>query len=193
MSKVSNVLLMLQYLENGRKYSIDELSSLLEVSPRMVRVYKDELEKTGIYVDTIMGPYGGYVLRQNFKLPVRRFDKEDYLFLRDLKIEKENSERLKEISLKVKSSCEDFNDTDLLGEEKSIYNILAKGIKEQKKVLINYKSYIHGCEDRVIRPLNLFLYNDGWGCAAFCEKRGDLRHFELKRINSIELLDEKFN
>ena len=38
----------------------------------------------------------------------------------------------------------------------------------------------------------LFLYNSGWGCAAFCELRQDLRHFELKRINKMELLDETF-
>lgn len=48
MSKISNVLLMLQYLENDRKYSIKELSEKLEVSERMVRCYKDELEKAGI-------------------------------------------------------------------------------------------------------------------------------------------------
>ena len=64
MSKISNVILMLQYLSNGRKYSIKELSEKLEVTPRMVRMYKDELEKAGIYIDTIMGPYGGYVLNQ---------------------------------------------------------------------------------------------------------------------------------
>ena len=33
---------------------------------------------------------------------------------------------------------------------------------------------------------DMFLYNCGWGCAAFCEFRYDLRHFELKRINKIE-------
>ena len=38
----------------------------------------------------------------------------------------------------------------------------------------------------------LFKYNSGWGCAAFCELRQDLRHFELKRINKMELLDETF-
>ena len=62
MSKISNVLLMLQYLENGRKYNIKELADKLEVSERMIRVYKEELEKAGIYIDTMMGPYGGYVL-----------------------------------------------------------------------------------------------------------------------------------
>jgi len=64
MSKLSNELLMLKYLSNGRKYNIQELSELLEVTPRMIRLYKEDLDEAGIYIDTIMGPYGGYVLNQ---------------------------------------------------------------------------------------------------------------------------------
>lgn len=71
MSKISNVLSMLEYLSSGKKYSIAELSEKLEVSPRMIRVYKDEIEKAGIYIDTIKGPYGGYVLNQNINVPKR--------------------------------------------------------------------------------------------------------------------------
>ena len=71
MSKISNVLIMLEYLSTGRKYSIAELSKKLEVSPRMIRIYKDEIEKAGIYIDTIKGPYGGYVLNQNINFPKR--------------------------------------------------------------------------------------------------------------------------
>lgn len=37
----------------------------------MIRVYKDEIEKAGIYIDTIKGPYGGYVLNQNINVPKR--------------------------------------------------------------------------------------------------------------------------
>ena len=47
MSKISNCLLMLEYLENGRKYNIKELAEKIEVSERMVRSYKEELEKAG--------------------------------------------------------------------------------------------------------------------------------------------------
>lgn len=71
MSKISNVLTMIEYLSTGKKYSIAELSELLEVTPRMVRVYKDEIEKAGIFIDTIKGPYGGYVLNQNINVPKR--------------------------------------------------------------------------------------------------------------------------
>lgn len=76
MSKLSNVLMMLQLLQNKRKYSIKELSEIIEVSPRMIRQYKDELEYAGIYIETIYGPYGGYVLNQEVKLP-ERFIKPD--------------------------------------------------------------------------------------------------------------------
>lgn len=48
MSKISNVLTMLQLLQSGRKYNINELSKELEVSERMIRVYKEDLEKAGI-------------------------------------------------------------------------------------------------------------------------------------------------
>ena len=71
MSKISNVLVMLQLLQNGKKYSIKELSEKIEVSERMIRKYKDELEYAGVYIETIRGPYGGYVLNQNINVPKR--------------------------------------------------------------------------------------------------------------------------
>ena len=101
MSKISNVLLMLQYLENGRKYNIKELSDKLEVSERMIRVYKEELEKAGIYIDTLMGPYGGYVLNQSVRIPSRKFTKEDYDFLHNLNVKSEDKEKLELIADKV--------------------------------------------------------------------------------------------
>ena len=45
MSKISNAITMLQILSTGRKYSINDLANELEVTPRMVRIYKEELEK----------------------------------------------------------------------------------------------------------------------------------------------------
>ena len=194
MSKISNVILMLEYLQNGRKYNIKELSEKLEVSERMIRVYKEELEKAGIYIDTIMGPYGGYVLNQNIRIPTRKFIKSDYEFLKNLKVEEDQKEKLQIIADKVHGVYFDSKDEtiELKDNIKNYYNILTRAIKEKRKVKINYYSYKQGNLDRVIRPYDMFLYNTGWGCAAYCELRNDLRHFELKRINNIELLDDKF-
>ena len=69
MSKLSNTIMLLRLLQNGKKYSIKELANELEVSPRMIRTYKNELECAGIYIESIRGPYGGYYLNQNIKLP----------------------------------------------------------------------------------------------------------------------------
>ena len=85
MSKISNVLTMIEYLSSGRKYTIAELSEKLEVTPRMIRVYKDEIEKAGIYIYTIKGPYGGYVLNQNINVP-KRFITPNEINLRDKSI-----------------------------------------------------------------------------------------------------------
>ena len=69
MSKLSNTIMLLRLLQNGKKYSIKELAEKIEVSPRMIRQYKNELELAGIFIESIRGPYGGYYLNQNIKLP----------------------------------------------------------------------------------------------------------------------------
>ena len=194
MSKISNVIMMLKYLEKGRKYSVSELASKLEVSNRMVRVYKDELEKAGIYIDTIKGPYGGYVLNQSIRVPARKFKLDDYLFLKNLKVDDSDRDRLDLLADKVHGVYFDSIDEqiELKDDIKSYYNLLERAIRKHQKVKINYYSFVHGNQDRIIHPLDMFLYNTGWGCAAYCELKNDLRHFELKRINNLELLDDYF-
>lgn len=95
MSKLSNTLMMLELLQNGRKYSIKELSEKLEVSPRMIRKYKDELELVGIYVESLRGTYGGYYLNQSIKLPDR--------FLKPENIKLNNKEYFNIISKSIKT------------------------------------------------------------------------------------------
>lgn len=199
MSKISNVLTMLQLLQSGRKYSINELAKELEVSERMIRVYKEDLEKAGIYIDTIMGPYGGYVLKQPVRMPVRKFKQTDVEILDqyiDLEKNQTKKEQLILLQEKVKGifieSKQEEQETNLKDEAGKKYNILTRAIKEKRKVKILYYSYGKGENERVIDPCEMFLFQDGWYCAAFCERKQDIRHFELKRIMKYELLDEKY-
>ena len=199
MSKVSNVLTMLELLQSGRKYSIQELSKELEVSERMIRVYKEDLEKAGIYIDTIMGPYGGYVLNQSIRLPARKFKMKDAALLdKYIELEKEKDQKEKLILLQDKikgvyiGSKQEAKELNLKSEIGKKYNLLTRAIKERRKVKILYYSYGKGENERVIDPAEMFLFQDGWYCAAFCEKKKDIRHFELKRIIKYELLEEKY-
>lgn len=99
MSKLSNALLMLQLLQNGRKYSIKELSEKIEVSERMIRKYKDELECSGIYIDTIKGPYGGYVLNQNINVPKR------FIIPNDINVNNKEFYNIINRAIKEKKKC----------------------------------------------------------------------------------------
>ena len=201
MSKLSNCLTMLQLLSTGQKYNVQELSGILEVSSRMVRVYKEDLEKAGIYVDTIRGPYGGYVLSHSRQLPVRGFSKYDVELLKmlidnvssnsDLKKEYENLfNKVKGVykSSKQKTDAKISDDNN----EKDKYNVLSKCIKERKKAKIVFLSLSGTCSERIIHPCNMFFYDNEWFVSAFCELRGEIRHFRLKRIKEYKLLDEKY-
>ncbi len=199
MSKISNVITMMELLQSGRKYSIKELSEKLEVSKRMIRVYKEELEKAGIYVDTIMGPYGGYVLNQTIRIPVRKFKKRDSDLLdKYIKEEKDQDKKEKLIMLQDKikgvyiGSIKEQEELNLKDETLKKYNVMTRAIKERRKVKILYYSYGKGENERIIDPAEMFLFQDGWYVAAFCEKKQDIRHFELKRIREYELLEEKY-
>ena len=199
MSKISNVLTMIEMLQSGRKYSISELANELEVSERMIRVYKEDLEKAGIYIDAIMGPYGGYVLNQSIRMPVRKFKSKDAKLLESY-IEKEtNEEKRQELILlqdKIKGvyigSKQEAIELNLKDENHKKFNMLTRAIKEKRKVKILYYSYGKGENERVIDPAEMFLFQDGWYVAAFCEYKQDIRHFELKRIIKYELLNEKY-
>ncbi len=203
MSKISNALTMLELLSNNRKYSIKELSEILEVTDRMIRIYKADLEKAGIYIDTIKGPYGGYVLSQNVLLPQRGFSKYDILLLNDsfellkknneFKFNKEYQGLIDKVNGIYKSSKKKSGSLILKeNDNKDKYNIFSKAIKEKRKVLINFSSLDKNAKERIIHPCNLFLYNDDWYVSAFCELRGEIRHFSLSRILEFKLLEDTY-
>lgn len=201
MSKLSNTLTMLELLSNNRKYGIRELSEILEVTERMVRVYKTDLDKAGIYIDTIKGPYGGYILSHNVLLPQRGFSKYDILLLNasyellkqnnDFKFNKEYQELIDKVNGIYKSGKKKSGNVILQdSNNKDKYNILSKAIKEHKKVLINFISLDKSAKERIIHPCNLFLYKDEWYVSAFCELRSEIRHFSLSRIVELKLLEQ---
>lgn len=64
MSKIANMQKMVQILKDEKIHSIQNLAKTLEVSERMIRQYKLELEQAGIYIDSITGKYGGYQIEK---------------------------------------------------------------------------------------------------------------------------------
>ena len=146
-----------------------------------------------------MGPYGGYILNQSIRMPLRKFKMKDTKILDKYIKEEKNIEKKNELILlqdKIKGvyigSKQESAELNLKDETLKKYNMLTRAIKEKRKVKILYYSYGKGENERVIDPAEMFLFQDGWYCAAFCELKKDIRHFELKRIINYELLEEKY-
>lgn len=198
MTKLSNMLLMLQLLQNGRKYSIKELSEKIEVSERMIRKYKEELDYAGILIDTIKGPYGGYVLNKDFNVPYLNLTKEDQEIIeRTSKLidNEELKQALFEINKKITLNLDNKNKNVIISDdsELNVFNKISNAYKNNLKIKIKYYNLSHGESERVIYPLGLYLFQNEWWISAFWEEKDDMRQFHLKRIIECEILNTKFN
>ena len=212
MGKLSNLITMIQLLQSGRKYSVRELAEKLEVTPRMVRVYKDDLEKAGIYVDSIQGIYGGYVLNQklsSFDVGLVKEDvnllsilseyinkKKDFIFKKEFNDFSLKIKNIYETKEKNKTSnipyMEQFLDQKDTQEETKKYNKINSAIKNKNKMKIKYASINSMIKERIIHPCGLFVYNNNWYVSAYCELKNQTRSFILSRIINYKILDEIF-
>ena len=192
MGKISNAIEMLNYLYTGNKYSVKTLAEKIGVTERMIRYYKNELEQAGIPIETFMGPNGGYyMLESNWHY--NHFNKYDLQLLENVnneleKIGYENIDKYKKIMNKIKYE----NDIE---EEKSKYfldkcienntnmlNILNNAILTKTSLKILYKNLNQEWQERIIHPLTIFNFEEKIYVTAYCELRGDIRHFEISRI-----------
>ena len=136
MGKIGNVLTMLKILENGQKYTVKELAERLEVSKRMIKIYKSELEKAGIYIETLYGPYGGYVYnhKNNYDIEFNYSDIDNIENILNKLSQKEKNNiniTLEKIKTLVIYSANDE-------EIKNRYTILSNAIINKKNVTLIY-------------------------------------------------------
>ena len=96
MSKISNMLNMLHILKDKKIHSISSLSEELEVSERMIRQYKLELEQAGIYLKSYTGKYGGYQFNENNNfLKIENEIKEEMYLIMKKAIKNQNKVKIK--------------------------------------------------------------------------------------------------
>lgn len=209
-SKFSNILRMIILLKSNGKMKVGELASNLEVDERMIRKYKDDLEKAGVYITSLSGTYGGYIL-------------EGYDYLMNLKLTVEEmsalelaNEQLKSINFiyykeflqafeKIKAvktgRGEGFNKADFIVKEvKSSYVTderqrcldINAAIITRKKVKIKYFSLTSGLSERIVQPYAIVDYKGAIYFAAFCERRKGIINFKISRIREYTILNEKY-
>ena len=190
MSKISKNIKMLDILSSGKKYTCKQLAEILEISPRMVRLYKDELEKEGIYIDTFLGKDGGYQLRSKIDIPSILFNQNDIEIMdKAIKSCRDEEELGNLINLKQKivNYCKLINqEVDFLEEEKrQILDDIQKSIIRKQSIKIKY--YSKGMEkQRKVYPKQIYKYDNLiMVVVQYSEDRNDIRHLNLNRIDKI--------
>ena len=201
MSKVANMLNMVQILKDGKIHSLQSLAKELEVSVRMIRQYKIELEQAGIYIDSNTGKYGGYKLEQELNKIDIGLTQNEINILEDMMLELGEEE--KDILLKIKEAyiknkqIQDKKKLKNIQEQSKelteIYQVVRKAINEKRKMKITFYSVNSGITKRIIHPAELFEYIDEWYVAAFCELRNEIRLFKLEDIKEYKMLEENYN
>lgn len=195
MSKVANMLNMVKILEDGKIHTIQDLADELEVSTRMIRIYKQELEQAGIYIKGKQGINGGYIL-DNMKNTIDiGLTGEEIYQLKNMK-KNELDEAIIEKIIKAYITNEHRKDStkseQLMPKFTEIYKDFRLAINNRNKIYIEFKSVNSGITKRIIHPAELFTYLNNWYVAAFCELRNEIRLFKLNDILSYKILDEKY-
>lgn len=211
MSHTSNCVRMLMMLNSRGLVKTKELAETLEVSERMVRKYKLDLEMAGFPINTKPGRYGGYYLDQKSFLPNIDFEPNEIVALDMAYDYVEKSHDFPE-KAKFKRLYHHISSMSLYKEEADQYlyfihktrpsDTLTKGnelflqlrsaVIEQKKVVISYQGWRGQLETRKIHPYGLINYDNSWYCCGFCEKRQKQRTFKLMRIQELTETEEHF-
>ena len=204
MSKITNTILMIKLLSNGRVYSVKELSEELGVTERMVRYYKEQLEMAGYIIESFKGPGGGYYINKNDMININYFNKYDLEVLDKVQSEistSDNDKLIKDFIELNKKLHSIYNTNKVLSEYKDI-NVVVNGaddkintindcIKNKKSIFIDYLGSSGKIVKREIIPINIFEFENNIYVTAFCKLRGAIRHFPLSRILNIKELKNR--
>ncbi|MFA5524654.1 MAG: WYL domain-containing transcriptional regulator [Tissierellales bacterium] len=212
MSRISNALNMYFLLQVRDMMKIDEIACELEVSSRMIKKYKKDLEMAGIYIGSKLGRYGGYYLENKRYLDGLSFTKDE---LSALKMANEtiksgryhyspkfeilvskilNYEKYLDDSVSYYNKLVKESD-EIIEKEKRVWIDINLAINKNNKVKIEYKSLKeHGLviNERVVHPYGIFDYKGATYFYGYCENAEDVRFFKLSRIQQYQVIKEKF-
>ncbi|MGG2093475.1 WYL domain-containing protein [Bacillus sp. S13(2024)] len=211
MSKLSNSLRMIELLHARGKMKISELAKELEVKERMIRIYRDEIEMAGIFIESEKGRNGGYYISNTSLLPIRNMSHKELRAL-TFSVEQLVSRRNAIYSddaqvaldkLKALRKLEKDRDRHIyfvqrsrpnyeFSDENRKYIQLQEALLTKRKVKIKYKKRSGERSERTIDPYGFVHYNDFFYCIAMCNDNNDTRMFKLSRMKEIRTLYDTF-
>lgn len=181
---------MLKLLSNGKIYTINELSKIIEVSPRQIRAYKEDLEKAGIYIESYAGKYGGYCFPVKKYNPSIAFDLNELNTLEKIYISLENDNQNKEILYQVIEKIRDIvllsRSNETTKNNANYIKIISSAIvnKETLKLTIKKKNVKEGT--RLFIPHAIYSRDNNYFVTGFSITNEELRTFPFYEIKDIK-------
>jgi len=220
MSRLGNAMNMLLLLKCRKRMKIDELAEELEVAPRQIRRYRDDLEQAGFAIFSVTGPDGGYELYSPLNHLPCAITRNEFEAMRMLGKELEkNLPHYKSEFTSVMAKLEYFRyfpqeranagvvreaepydvftvkrtsaEMDI-GKERTKLDDFQRAAISKRKIRMTYTSNTSGKSERIVRPYALIEHEGGIYLIAHCEKRDRKMYFKLVRVEEYELLKEKF-
>ena len=210
MNRTNLCIRLLQLLKARGKMNTAQLASELEVNPRNIREFKKELVLAGYNVEEVKGRYGGYILNDQYDLPVTIFSDEQkdalvqsYKFMRTQKDFKPLSlygDAMDKIIATSKISSNDSlhymsNSIKLDQKTSTMIDKTQQAINLGLCVLLSYQSLQDETpKEFEVEPYEIIHYHKSYYLIGFSLLRKDYRmyRFSLERMYSCGISSRYF-
>lgn len=177
------------------------MAEALEVTRRTV--YRDiaSLQARRVPIEGAAGV--GYVMRRGYDLPPVNFDEEEAeaVSLGLAMIGRTGDPGLQRAARRAAAK---LSAATLLSEtlyssswgpqmpEAVDLGALRGAIRAERKLALRYRDEAGAVTQRTVRPVGIVYYAETIVLAAWCELRGDFRHFRPDRFEAVRVLEERF-
>ncbi len=186
----------------------DAIAELMQVSPRTVYRDVQSLIMAGVPVTGESGV--GYLIRPSNHLPPLLFSPDELQALivgsrmvqaftdkdlakgarsAELKIRSVLTEPLKQHAEKQPYRIPVMASDDPLRE---VHGRLRRACEQYHKIQVLYRDEKHLQSERTLWPLGMIGWSGRWTLLAWCELRRDYRNFRFDRIQSLDVLEDRF-
>ena len=208
MGRSNRMFEVIQVLRAARKpLTAQALAERLEVDKRTI--YRDIAALQAMRIP-IEGEAGiGYVMRRGFDLPPLMFDADE---VEAIVVGLALLQRTGDAGLQSAASSVGMKIAEVLPREtgrsidhKTLHvstwgaalpgidmKALRRAIREERKLRLGYLDGGNQPTQRVVKPIAIVYYVEVAVLAAWCELRGDFRHFRVDRIASMKTLADRF-
>jgi len=210
MRRADRLFELIQMLRRARgSVTAAQLAERLEVTPRTV--YRDIAALMAMRVP-IEGAAGvGYIMRPGYDLPPLMFDHEEIeAIVVGLELLRRTGDKglqaaAARVSAKVAAALPETRGGELedgrfvvsrfgAHEPEAIeMSVLRQAVRDNARLALSYRDGDGRETRRTVLPLAVIYYTDATVLAAWCELRGDFRHFRVDRIADCEATGEHFH